>query len=418
MASPRSPAALGAGTFFLLIFAPFAASHFLSYVLRAVMLVLAPDLAASLDLGPVQVGFLTSTYFLSFALAQLPVGMALDSFGPRRVQAFLLPVAVLGCLWSSSARSFVEMMLARGLTGIGLSASFMASLKAVSDWMPKHRLPSMNGFLLGVGGLGAVASTVPVQVIAAHAGWRSFFVVVAVALVLAWAVIAFATPEPAERARPKSFNLAALGGVFAARGFRDILRVALVAHATYFAVQTLWLAAWLEQVAHLPAEVAAWYLLAGKVAMVVAMVAVGPIAEAAARRGIATIDVMAFGLCAFLATQIPMVLGWPGAALLVAVGFPVFGAFAGLEFALVAQSVPSHLAGRASTCLNLLLFTLTFLVQASIGPALAFWQRVTQDKSPFHAYQAVFAVLVVFQLPGLVVWARRRLGATARLIDA
>jgi MFS family permease len=78
--------------FFLLVFAPFAAGHFISYVLRTINAVLAATLAGDLSLDAWQVGMITSAYFFAFALAQLPVGLALDRYGPRRVQPLLLVV--------------------------------------------------------------------------------------------------------------------------------------------------------------------------------------------------------------------------------------------------------------------------------------------------------------------------------------
>ena len=75
------------------VFVPFALGYFLSFGLRTVNSVIASDLAADVGLSAQSLGLLTSTFFLSFAAMQLPLGMLLDRFGPRRVEALLLLVA-------------------------------------------------------------------------------------------------------------------------------------------------------------------------------------------------------------------------------------------------------------------------------------------------------------------------------------
>ena len=77
----------------LRLFLPFAAGYFLSYLYRTANAVIGPVLARDLGLGDNALGLLTSTYFLAFGAAQLPLGMLLDRFGPRRVEAALLLIA-------------------------------------------------------------------------------------------------------------------------------------------------------------------------------------------------------------------------------------------------------------------------------------------------------------------------------------
>ena len=58
-------------------------------------------------------GLLSGIYFFAFALFQLPLGVLLDRYGPRRVNATLLLVAASGGLWFALAGSAVELTLAR-----------------------------------------------------------------------------------------------------------------------------------------------------------------------------------------------------------------------------------------------------------------------------------------------------------------
>ena len=80
------------------MFCPFAAGFFLSYFFRNVNAVIAKDLAHEFALSSADLGFLTGTYLLAFAAFQLPLGVLLDRYGPRRVVTALMCVAGSGAL--------------------------------------------------------------------------------------------------------------------------------------------------------------------------------------------------------------------------------------------------------------------------------------------------------------------------------
>ncbi|MBL8253669.1 MAG: MFS transporter, partial [Candidatus Competibacter sp.] len=144
------------------IFLPFAAGYFLSYLYRAINAALSPYLATELRLDATDLGLLTSVYFLTFAAFQLPLGVLLDRFGPRRVEATLLLFAAAGAGLFAVSHSPLELIVGRGLIGLGVSACLMASFKAFVLWLPAERLPVANGWVLAAGGLGALAATAPV----------------------------------------------------------------------------------------------------------------------------------------------------------------------------------------------------------------------------------------------------------------
>jgi MFS family permease len=144
---------------------PFALAHFVSYFFRTVNAVVYPDLAHGLGLSADSIGLLTGAYFFAFAAAQLPVGVALDRFGPRKVQVPMLMIATIGAALFAYAHSLTELIIARGLIGFGVAGSLMAAIKASSLWLPQDRLPLSTAVLLSVGGLGAMASTAPMHAV-------------------------------------------------------------------------------------------------------------------------------------------------------------------------------------------------------------------------------------------------------------
>src|SRR3990170_130768 len=142
----------------LVVFCPFAAGYFLSFFFRNVNAVISKDLAGEFELSPSDLGFLTSMYLLAFAAFQLPLGVLLDRYGPRRVVAALLCVAA-----------------GRALIGLGVSAGLMGAIKAFTLWFPLSRLATLNGLYLAAGGIGGLSATAPAEGLIGPFGWRALF---------------------------------------------------------------------------------------------------------------------------------------------------------------------------------------------------------------------------------------------------
>jgi MFS family permease len=124
---------------------PFAVGYYLSYLFRTINALSSSALGADLHFGAAELGSLTSAYFFTFAAMQLPIGIALDRFGPRRVQLALMPVAGAGSALFAVADNFSLLLLSRALIGLGVAAALMAGLKALVLWFPKERLALANG---------------------------------------------------------------------------------------------------------------------------------------------------------------------------------------------------------------------------------------------------------------------------------
>jgi MFS family permease len=120
------------------MFVAFAFAYFLSAMLRAVTATLAPAFSAEIGLSAADLGLLAGAYFLGFSATQLPLGKALDRFGPLRVLLTLLAVAAVACAAFAVARSLSTLWIARALIGVGVSACLMAPLTA-------YRLPPALG---------------------------------------------------------------------------------------------------------------------------------------------------------------------------------------------------------------------------------------------------------------------------------
>src|SRR3954470_8944773 len=176
------------------VFCPFAVGYFLSIFFRHVTAVISKDLTHEFALTPADLGFLTSMYLLTFAAAQLPVGVLLDRYGPRRVVAALMGFAAAGALVFALARDLTFLSLGRALIGLGVSAGLMGAIKAFSLWFPA-RLATVNGLYLAVGGLGSLGATAPAEWLADAFGWRAMFFLLGALSLAAGALVYWVVPE-------------------------------------------------------------------------------------------------------------------------------------------------------------------------------------------------------------------------------
>ena len=395
-----APRQLSGVAMFCLVFVPFALGHYLSCLMRTVNAMLVPQLVAALALTPGQLGLLSSAFFFAFALVQLPVGIALDRYGPRKVQVLMLMVAALGALAFSGGRDFAQLLCARAVIGLGLGGCFMSAVKAISTWIAPARLPSVHGYLIAVGGLGAASATLPVRLALHYTDWRGLFLGLAAAAATIGLLIYFLTPTPPAVPR-KAVTLQAVLDVYRHAGFRATVALVLVPHTIFFGMQGLWIGKWLTDVAHYSEQAVAYLLYLSMAAIIFGAIAVGMITEWAGRRGIAPLRVAGVGVALFVAVQCGFVFNYAPSYQLLAVLFTLIGTITGIEYAIVAQSMPPGLTGRAATCLNLLIFLGAFAVQAGFGLIVGLWRPNALQQYPAVAYQTAFALLVLLQVPGL-----------------
>ena len=401
MHAAGAPARSGVAVF-CLVFLPFALGHYLSCLLRGVNAVLTAELLGAVPLTPAQLGLLTSAFFLAFALVQLPVGMALDRYGPRAVQVWLLALAAAGVWLFSRGHSFAELIWARAIMGAGLGGCFMAAVKAISCAIAPARLPSVHGYLIAIGGLGAATATMPVKLALHYTDWRGVFLglaLAALAIGLLIRMLSPFTPVPAA-----AVNKASVWSVYRDPAFRRTIGLILLPHTVFFGVQGLWIGRWLADVGGMSGDNVAYLLYLGMAAVIFGAIGMGMLTEWAGRRGIAPMQVAAMGIALFVAVQVAMACNSVPSLPLLSVLFTLLGTVTGLEYAIVAQSMPASLTGRAATCLNLLIFTGAFLVQAGFGLILGCWPLNNQLQYPPQAYQVAFGVLAALQLPGLAMF--------------
>jgi len=388
---------------------PFIAGYFVSYVYRMVNAVLAPTLAAEFGLSAGGLGLLSSVYFLSFAVCQLPVGVAMDRFGPRRVNAALLLVAAAGGAWFAHAETAAAAIAARALIGVGVSACLMASLTAFVLWYPAGRLSTMNAVAFSAGALGAMTTTVPLELLLRVWHWREAFMLIVAATVAVSLLLWLWVPERSGRNQNEDSReiLKGLGALLRDAAF---LRLALCLGASQFAavsLQTLWIATWLRDVAgYTPAEVARG-LLAVNASMIAGYLIFGRAADALHRLGRDALPLLIGGVAVSSLCLVLLIAGMK--TLLLWCVFVAAGTAVVLAYPILSLRYPKAMAGRANTAINVFGFIGMFSGQWGIGLVLDLWPATAQGYAA-EAYAWALGMAWAVQLAGLAwLWRGRAL---------
>lgn len=383
----------------MLLFGAFAFAYFLSALLRAVTATLAPVLRAEFSLSSADLGLLAGAYFLGFASTQLPLGRALDRFGPRRVLLGFLCVAIVACASFSMAQGFGALLAARALTGIGVSACLMAPLTAYRlRFSPAAQLRA-SSWMLMTGSLGMLASTLPVQSIVPVIGWRGLFGVLAGLLACAAVAIVWCVPADisARRAAPalKVDHERALkyADIFRHPHFVRLVPLAFVVYGSLIAVQALWAGPWLTDVVGASSREAAAGLFEINAAMLVAFLGWGSVMPHLARRGVSAERLMTFGVPVSLLLLAAIVIAGPAAGPLLWAAWCVSCSCVSLSQSSVALSFPPSAAGRVLSAFNLVIFLGVFSVQWGVGLVLD--GLSASGLGRIDAYRSTFALLFV-----------------------
>jgi predicted MFS family arabinose efflux permease len=387
----------------LSVFLPFAAGYYLSFLFRTINASISQVLVSDFGLGAAETGLLASVYFLVFAAAQIPIGVLLDRYGPRRVQSVLLVIAVGGATLFGNANSFAELLVGRAMIGLGVAASLMAGLKAIVVWFPRDQVAFVNGGMIMLGSLGAVTATAPTDWLLDWIGWRSLFEVLTIATLATAGLIYFVVPKSdgSSKRSVASGKPLTLRSIFLDPRFLRIAPLSATCIGSSWAMHSLWAASWLADVEGFDRQGVISQLFTMAIGISLGALLLGTLAHRMRKRGVATEVLLAGFGALFTLAELVLILRVPLPSILPWCVISVVGGATVLSYAIIADYFPIEIAARANGALNLLHFGWAFTVQYGIGLIVNQW--ASQDGHyPMIAYQAAFGLNLTIQAAALI----------------
>lgn len=194
-----------------------------------------------------QLGVLSGAFFLSFALAQLPLGVMLDRYGPRNSMTVCVVFAIVGSLIFAVGDSLANLTLGRLFMGLGCSSFFMAPLIIISRWFEPAKFGFLSGLLLGFGNMGTFLATAPMALLVEQQGWRAvFFYATAFIVIAGMLVNRVVRDAPKNHAfhqrkrEPISAGFKGFGKVFKSADFWPVLAIHFVLYPVTVSTMVLW----------------------------------------------------------------------------------------------------------------------------------------------------------------------------------
>lgn len=382
------------GSLALRMFGLFAAVYVLSYAFRAINAVMAEPLTAELGLSSADLGLLASGFFLTFALMQLPVGILLDRYGPRRTEVALLGLAAIGAFIFAIADSFFWLWIGRALIGVGVSACLMASVKAYSLYFRPHMQASMSSWMLMAGSLGALAVTTPVEAAIPLIGWRGVFFLMSGLCLVAMAILWFGLPVLFSPQKTESWSAMGNGyrQVFTHPHFWRVAPLATITQGGFIAFQGLWIGPWFTRVVGQTNSQAAQSMFWISLVLMAGYFLLGVVTRKVAKAKGDEDQIMRVGLGLTLLLTAWQVFMGAQSTLWVWLLQSLFLSSGIMTYSICNRPFPKKLTGRSSTALNLLIFVGAFLIQWGVGVGIDAF--ILLGLSEADAFRATMAVLL------------------------
>ncbi len=396
---------------FLRVTLPLAGLNFVNQAARGVMAVIGPVLAVEYGLSASELGLLSSILFFAYCLWQLPVGVLLDVFGPRRVQTAMGLLAGAGCALFAVSDGMLGFMIARTMIGVGIAAGLMAVLKANSQFFPRAEVAGVTGIAMFIAASGSLMATAPVEALLPQIGWRgAFWILVAITGAVTVWIFTSVEDKPGQPSRGWRAEVGVIIAIIRSGIFWRLTPLIALMSIFTFTYHGLWAGPWLRDLAGLDGHARAATLFCYALGMMTGGLAMGQLTSRMQKAGHAPMLVPAGAAVLMLLIQAGFVFApkdfttvtvlWTLLALIAAAGPP--------GYAVIAQYFPVEQMGRVSTVINTVVLGGAFLMQSLIGWILDLWPRTASGGWEPAGYQWAMALSMAMQVAALA-WSWRHL---------
>ena len=350
------------------IFIVFALGYFISTLLRAITATISPELVSEFNLTSGELGLLGGGYFLGFATVQIPLGYLLDSKGPRKIVSYFLSLSIVGLILFATAQNLTMLLISRVLIGVGVGACLMGPLTAYRIWFQDETQQRANSWMLMVGAIGMLSSSLPVQFFLPIIGWRAIFLSLALLTLACIILIVIFIPKWQPKSIDnKHLNESKLSTVWKNPLFKSLVPMGFFSYGGLFAIQTLWAGPWMIRVSGYTPEESAQGLFIIYLCMLISFLVWGYFVPKFSKNVNDAIRLLKIGAPLSLCVLMLIIYLGPKAGSIHWALFIVSSIFLSLTQPAVGMAFSLSNAGKALTSFNLLIFIGAFFIQWIIG---------------------------------------------------
>ena len=392
--TPSAPAGPVRGTPGWAVLLALTSAFTLSQAYRTVAAIMAPQLEAEFTLTPQALGVFAGAFHFAFGALQLLMGVGIDLYGVRRTALAAFPLAILGAALSAWTTNFEVLVFAQVLIGAGCAPAFLVCTVYIARHYPPAQYASVSGAVLGIGGIGMLATGTPLAWLIEAQSWRAGFVVLGVASALAWLVIYALVQEPASSMPARSAGsvagaLRGFGALFTKPHTLGILALSAVTYAAFIALRGLWIGPLLVARHDFSLVQTGNVAIAMSVVSMISTPLIGRLDPGAGHRrrwivGFTVAGVATFALMAFDPGSLFDVGG--------AIFYGLISGFIVLQYADVRDAYPQALTGRAIALFTMAMFLGIALMQWLTGLVASI--AAANGADPFAAVLGTIALLL------------------------
>jgi MFS family permease len=373
----------------------------LSQAFRTIPSVTVNGIAEELHAGPAALALFSGVFHWSFALMQVPVGLALDIFGVRRAMIALSGFAILGGAICTFAPDMNALFLGQILIGVGCAPAFMAAIVFTSQHWPVARFAAISGLVLAIGSGGMLLSATPLAWVIDRWSWRSAFAVLTIMSILTLLASALILEKSAvQRSRRLAPEIwAAFYGLrFVLFGRRPVALLALgfVSYGAVITIRGLWVVPMFVERYGLSLLSAGNVALLFSISMILGPAVMGqfdPVNKV--RPAVITMFALATAATIGALAIFDGLSVWLDVTLCTVLGF--LSGFFILMYAEARSSYPLELTSRGLTALNM-----SFFLGAAVAQSLSGVIAAGAQQAGWNAIDAVLVFLAAALLAGTV----------------
>ncbi len=381
---------------------------FTNLFLRSSFGVMGPDLAREMSLSPAALSFVASSFFFAYALMQVPTGMLLDRFGPRRTLATMLLSTMAGAGLFAAGQSPEMLAAGRILMGIGCAGVFTGAFYVMAMWLPADRVVTHIGALNSFAAFGNLCATAPLAFLIAWIGWRTSYLFFTVAVGVILTAVAIVMRDSAPGRAPSTAKDESLAQIFAGvresirqPGMKRLLFAGLPMSASS-TISGVWGAPYLKHVHGLDDGARGSVLLVMAVCAMCGHFLYGQIA-----RRFNTLKWPILGGCVVIvAATVSLSLLERPPVWLVTLLFSIMAiasAYPTITHAHARGLVPPHLMGRGVSVTNMGVMTAIAVAQLAFGWIVGLLPAAN-GVPPEAAYRLAFAIQAAVALTGMLIY--------------